>query len=160
MKSMCHDARRNSPSVAERSPTSSCRRTTSRIASSSTARSSSAAMRPAVKSSRARSSSGGRSRLPTWSARKGGRVRAVIAGPPVSAGRGGLSRPASRSDLQEVGDHDVLVTEPQVVGVGELLDAVDLLLAVLEQRVEVEEREVRDPRLEAGPREQLGGPGL
>ena len=37
MKSMCHDARRNSPSVAERSPTSSCLRTTSRIASSSIA---------------------------------------------------------------------------------------------------------------------------
>ena len=35
MKSMCHDARRNSPSVADCRPTSSCMRTTSRIASSS-----------------------------------------------------------------------------------------------------------------------------
>ena len=44
MKSMCHDSRRNSPSVAERSPISSCLRTISAIASSSTARSSSASM--------------------------------------------------------------------------------------------------------------------
>ena len=39
MKSMCHDVRRNSPSVAARSPTRSCMATTSRIASSSAARS-------------------------------------------------------------------------------------------------------------------------
>src|ERR671930_583481 len=39
MKSMCHEARRNSPSVADCRPTSSCVRTISRIASSSTARS-------------------------------------------------------------------------------------------------------------------------
>ena len=53
MKSMCHDARRNSPSVADCRPISSCLRTISRIASSSTARSASASMRPFAKSSRA-----------------------------------------------------------------------------------------------------------
>ena len=51
MKSMCQVARRNSPSVADCRPTSSCLRTTSRIASSSTARSSSALRRPAACSS-------------------------------------------------------------------------------------------------------------
>ena len=53
MKSMCHEARRNSPSVAERSPTSSCIRTASRIASSSILRSSAASIRPAPRLSRA-----------------------------------------------------------------------------------------------------------
>src|SRR4028119_356487 len=72
---MCQEARRNSPSVADWRPTSSCIPTTSRIAPSSAARSSSAVARPAAKSSRALRSSGGRSRLPTWSARKGGVVR-------------------------------------------------------------------------------------
>src|SRR5918996_2284666 len=79
MKSMCHEARRSSPSVADWSPASSCLPTTSRIASSSTARSSSSSIRPAARSSRARSSRWGRSRLPTWSARNGGFVRAPIA---------------------------------------------------------------------------------
>src|SRR5215216_5550056 len=75
MKSMCQEARRNSPSVADCRPASSCIRTTSRIAPSSMRRSSSEEMRPAAKSSRALSSSGGRSRLPTWSALNGGLVR-------------------------------------------------------------------------------------
>src|SRR5690349_13055696 len=78
MKSMCQDVRRNSPSVAERSPTSACMATMSRIASSSAAFSCSAEMRPAAWSERACSSAGGRSRLPTWSARKGGTVREAI----------------------------------------------------------------------------------
>ena len=65
MKSMCQVARRNSPSVADCRPTSSCLRTTSRMASSSTARSSSALRRPAACSSRARVSSAGRSSEPT-----------------------------------------------------------------------------------------------
>src|SRR5215216_785933 len=72
MKSMCQEARRNSPSVAVRSPTSSCIFTTSRIASSSTARSSSSSSRPSACAARASSSRCGRSRLPTWSARNGG----------------------------------------------------------------------------------------
>src|SRR5690349_1294357 len=78
-KSMCQDARRNSPSVADCSPASRCMRTASRIAASSTARSSSAGSAPAPNASRARSRAGGRSRLPTWSARNGGRVRGAIA---------------------------------------------------------------------------------
>src|SRR5712691_10984751 len=78
MKSMCQDARRNSPSVAERSPASSCLRTAARIESSSTARSCAASILPCASSSRARSSSGGRRRLPTWSARNGGVVRTLI----------------------------------------------------------------------------------
>ena len=51
--------------------------TASRIASSSTARSAAASMRPAAKASRASSSRGGRSRLPTWSARNGGCIPAT-----------------------------------------------------------------------------------
>ena len=94
---MCHEARRNSPSVADCSPTSSCLRTTSRIASSSIPRSSSASIRPSLKSSRACSSSGGRRRLPTWSARKGGVVRGDMARnlPCVRAAHGcaGMARP-------------------------------------------------------------------
>ena len=77
---MCHDARRNSPSVADCRPTSSWSFTTSRIASSSMARSSSAVILSLAKSSRACSSSGGRRRLPTWSARYGGVLRADMPG--------------------------------------------------------------------------------
>src|SRR4051794_1235816 len=78
MKSMCHDARRNSPSVADWRPTSSCIRTSSAMASSSTARNSSGPRRPAANSSRASSSFRGRRRLPTWSARNGGCTRLAI----------------------------------------------------------------------------------
>src|SRR4051812_20537638 len=78
MKSMCHELRRNSPSVAERRPASAWSPTTSRIASSSTARRRSAAIRPSANRARASCSSGGRSRLPTWSARNGGVVRGAI----------------------------------------------------------------------------------
>src|SRR3954454_20036542 len=165
MKSMCQEARRNSPSVAERSPASSCLRTTSRIASSSMPRSSDASMRPSLKSSRACSSCGGGSRLPTWSARNGGRVRAAMAG--SSSGSLGSDAPGllparagRRRDLEQVGDHHVLVAEAQVVGVRERLDALDVRLALGEELVEVEEREVDDLRLVAGAGEQLGGPRL
>src|SRR5919112_5656264 len=82
MKSMCHDARRNSPSVAVRRPTSSCSLTTSRIASSSTARSSSSPIWPSACRERASSSRCGRSRLPTWSARNGGVSLMLIRSPP------------------------------------------------------------------------------
>src|ERR1700722_12500670 len=75
MKSMCHEARRNSPSVTDCSPTSRCIVTTLRISSSSMPRRSSAEILPAVWSSRAWISRRGRSRLPTWSARNGGFVR-------------------------------------------------------------------------------------
>src|SRR6266704_247574 len=48
MKSMCQDARRNSPSVAVCRPASSCRVTTSAIAASSISLSLAAAIRPAA----------------------------------------------------------------------------------------------------------------
>src|SRR5262245_24077675 len=69
---MCQDERRNSPSVMPWRPTSSCIFTMPRMASSSTSRSSSSVSRPALCSARARVKAGGRSRLPTWSARNGG----------------------------------------------------------------------------------------
>ena len=53
---MCHEARRNSPSVAVRRPTSSCIRTTSAIASSSMPRSSVSSISPAACRARASSS--------------------------------------------------------------------------------------------------------
>ena len=65
MKSMCQEARLNSPSVTERSPMSPCILTASRIASSSTARRSSGEIAPRAASSRACSRARGRSRLPT-----------------------------------------------------------------------------------------------
>src|SRR5215207_9924935 len=74
MKSMCHEWRRNSPSVASLRPTSRCSAIAPRIASSSAARSASASIVPALKSARACVSAAGRRRLPTWSARNGGRV--------------------------------------------------------------------------------------
>ena len=80
-KSKCHQARRNSPSVTAFSPTASCFFTTSRIARSSTARNSSAPMLPSARAARASFSSGGRSRLPTSSARNGGLARHLRSSP-------------------------------------------------------------------------------
>src|SRR3954447_19427428 len=137
MKSMCQEARRNSPSVAERSPAASCLATTSRIASSSMPRSSDASMRPSLKSSRACRSCGGRSRLPTWSARNGGGGGAGLSGGASGFScfrcRAGFLPVARRRDLEEVGDHHVLVAEAQVVGVGQRLDALDVPLALAEE---------------------------
>src|SRR6185312_8316541 len=67
---------------------------------------------------------------------------------------------ACRGDLEEVRDHHVLVAELQVIGVGEVFDAIDLSLALLEQLMEVEEGEVHHARFEPGAREQLGGARL
>ena len=67
-------ARRYSPSVAARSPISSCRRIAAAMQRSSTARSASADSVPALRAARASASSRGRSRLPTWSARNGGQA--------------------------------------------------------------------------------------
>src|SRR3954470_12000491 len=145
MKSMCQEARRNSPSVADLRPTCSCLATTSRIASSSIPRSSSASIAPVLKSSRAFRSCGGRSRLPTWSARYGGLVRDAMGSLLAQGVRGHLypgARASDGGDRQQVGDHDVLVAEAEVVGVRQLLDALDLPLALREQVVEVEERVV------------------
>src|ERR1700694_4127981 len=72
MKSMCHQSRRNSPSVTACRPTSSWSLTTSRMCLSSTPRSSSAEISPFFLFARISCNSRGRSRLPTWSARNGG----------------------------------------------------------------------------------------
>jgi len=66
--------------VALRRPICSCIRIASLIAASSIERSSSPSIRPASCSARAESSSGGRSRLPTWSARNGGASRRLTGG--------------------------------------------------------------------------------
>src|SRR6266513_2868321 len=63
MKSMCHQSRRNSPSVTDWMPTDSCSFTTSRMSLSWIS------LRFFA---RASCRSWGRSRLPTWSARNGG----------------------------------------------------------------------------------------
>ncbi len=61
------------------------------------------------------------------------------------------------AELEQVGDHDVLAARRQVEGVGELLDAEDLLPVRLEERAEGEEGEVDHLGLEAGLLEQLRG---
>src|SRR5262245_35026347 len=73
-KSKCHQDRRNSPSVASSRPTSSCLRTIFLISASSTARSRSAVISPCARLRRASFSGVLRSKLPTASARKGGRL--------------------------------------------------------------------------------------
>src|SRR2546426_657894 len=65
-------------------PTDSCCATASRMHLSCTARSRSALNSPRFALARASASSAGRSRLPTWSARKGGVVRWAMATPDVA----------------------------------------------------------------------------
>src|SRR6266487_874504 len=81
MKSMCHQSRRNSPSVTSCMPTDSCFATASRMCLSCRARSASALISPRFALTRASCSSAGRKRLPTWSARKGGVVRCAMVTP-------------------------------------------------------------------------------
>ena len=78
-----HERRRNSPSVTAGMPISSWKATMPRIAASSAARNPAASSLPARRALTASSSSGGRTKLPTCSARNGG---AVIAGLRVAAG--------------------------------------------------------------------------
>src|SRR5688500_1656321 len=80
MKSMCHQSRRNSPSVTDGMPTSSCSATTSRMHLSCTFLSSACEILPARCCARASCNSRGRSRLPTWSARNGGFMRISLRG--------------------------------------------------------------------------------
>src|ERR1700726_1195112 len=70
-KSKCHHERRNSPSVASFNPIDACLCTTFSISMSSTLRRSSAEISPFASLARASLIFGGRSRLPTSSARKG-----------------------------------------------------------------------------------------
>src|SRR5256884_8588639 len=78
MKSMCHQSRRNSPSVTACRPTSSCSLTASLMHSSSTARSAARSISPSLCLARAAWSACGRSRLPTWSARNGGFMKGLL----------------------------------------------------------------------------------
>src|SRR6185437_12538503 len=122
---MCQEPRRNSPSVTPWSPISSSIRTTSLIASSSAWRSSAAESRPALAASRASSSDFGRSRLPTWSARKGGFVRRAMAcssviyvrSRAVSGARGGrnpVSPPHSEETLSPQGEGESSALRPRL----------------------------------------------
>src|SRR5215467_9480290 len=77
-KSKCHQERRNSPSVASFSPISSCFLTTFSISRSSTTISAAASISFRARLARASLSGAVRSRLPTWSARKGGVLRCVM----------------------------------------------------------------------------------
>src|SRR5688572_8861492 len=72
MKSMCHQSRRNSPSVIACRPIDSCSFTTSRMSWSWTFFSSASESSPLRFLARASCRSCGRNRLPTWSARNGG----------------------------------------------------------------------------------------
>src|SRR5689334_15384426 len=76
-KSRCHQERRNSPSVIDCRPTSSCFWTIAPISRSSTSLSSVLVISPLARRSRAFFNAAGRSRLPTWSARNGGAVRCI-----------------------------------------------------------------------------------
>src|SRR5215207_284207 len=74
-------------------PTSRCSASACRTAASSTARNCSAVTRPARCSSRACNSSGGRSKLPTWSARYGeAMLFASYHSPPQKRGKQALKR--------------------------------------------------------------------
>src|SRR5882757_2914896 len=68
---MCHQSRRNSPSVIDCRPTSSCSFTTLRMCLSSAFCRSSFEISPRLARARTSCNSFGRRRLPTWSARKG-----------------------------------------------------------------------------------------
>src|SRR6266705_2952883 len=100
MKSMCHQSRRNSPSVIACMPTDSCFATASRMCLSCRARSASALNSPRFALARASCSSAGRKRLPTWSARKGGAVRCAMVTPGgAAAGDWGKEFEAKRRAL-------------------------------------------------------------
>src|SRR5215510_12420702 len=92
MKSRCQEWRLYSPSVTSLSPSSSCSRTTSRIAACWIRLSSASAISFFSAFSRASMSAAGRMRLPTCSARKGGLVRSMRvglqgSGPPTASCR-------------------------------------------------------------------------
>src|ERR1700750_283369 len=86
--------------------------------------------------------------------------RYSLSGSRVMPERLRFSSGACRGDLEQVRDHHVLVAELQVVRVREVFDALDLTLALLEELVEVEEREVDHAGAVAGAGEKLRGPRL
>src|SRR3984893_11819060 len=92
MKSRCQEWRLYSPSVTSLSPSSSCSRTTSRIAACWIRLSSASEISFFSAFSRASMRAGGGRRLPTCSARKGGLVRSIgmglrCSGPPTASCR-------------------------------------------------------------------------
>src|SRR5215212_7566619 len=94
---MCHEPRRNSPSVTPFSPNSACICTARRMQSSSTSRKVPGVIQPSSHSLRAANRGGGRNRLPTCSARKGGEF--------------GLFITASYRALQGDNDLAIILTE-------------------------------------------------
>src|SRR6478609_3631702 len=124
MKSMCHDVRRNSPSVAVRIPASRCRATTSRIALSSASRNPASSRSPDRCRARASSSAGGRSRLPTWSARNGGSVRAAMSRSVLALTSAAGLPDAYPVDVHVLGKLSVLDLGELVVGGQEAQDEV------------------------------------
>src|SRR5919201_6011564 len=62
--------------------------------------------------------------------------------------------------FEEIGDHDVLATEREVIGIRQLLDALDLLPVRLEDRREGEEAEINDARSQSGLFHKLRCAGL
>src|SRR5262249_35291480 len=94
-KSKCHQERRNSPSVASFSPTEACRCTTFSISMSSTLRRSSGVISPFSSFARASLIFGGRRRLPTSSARKGGLGRCMVS----NSGNSSVAGPAGNAEV-------------------------------------------------------------
>ena len=114
--------RRNSPSVMLCRPTSCWNLTISAMALSSTLRSCAAVISPRAFCSRASSRNFGRRKLPTWSARNGGVVRAVIGISPLgfngrptpsqaSSGVGSASSASLRAAVSDAAavEHDGVV---------------------------------------------------
>src|SRR5258708_24739845 len=65
------------------------------------------------------------------------------------AGRGSAGRSARSGDLEQVGQHDVLPAQPQVEGIRQLLDALDLCPVGLENVGAGKKAEVDHAHLEA-----------
>src|SRR5688500_17916908 len=108
MKSMCHQSRRNSPSVTEGRPRSSCSFTTSRMWRSSASFNFSREISFFRTCSRSSCNAAGRSRLPTWSARKGpGMLRSHFGAPALGVGGARLLGVGRRDDAGA--DLDLLV---------------------------------------------------
>src|SRR6267378_4072620 len=116
MKSRCQKSRRYSPSVTTRRPSASCFATAARMYRPSTSLSSAAVRAPAFALLRASRSSGGRSRLPTWSARNGGVVTISVedhAAVDVEGLAGDIARAGRGEEDGEGGDVLRIVGTPE-----------------------------------------------
>src|SRR5215213_2022998 len=101
-KSTCQKPRRNSPSVTDCRPAASCSATAFLMEVFSTSVNDCREILPALKSARACLSSGGRNRLPTWSARNGGLLLRIAIPPRRTAYSG--KPPMSGTALAAPGD--------------------------------------------------------